>query len=152
VPGCGSLPWRDLRVGVPSAEVNVKVDYPLLNVFLTIFWFFAWSVWIFLVVWTLMLILRRRDLSGWAKAAWIVFVIFVPLIGVLAYLVARGGHLAEEQVSEYGAPQDEAYRAYARSEAQGRHSADELTKLADLRDRGVITDEEFQKGKVQLLG
>jgi Short C-terminal domain/Phospholipase_D-nuclease N-terminal len=131
--------------------VNVKVNYPLLNVFLTMFWFFAWSLWIFLVVWTLMLIFRRRDLSGWAKAAWVVFVIFVPLLGVLAYLVARGGHLADEQVSEYNAPQDEAYRAYARQEAHGRDRADELTKLADLRDRGVITDEEFQKGKLQLL-
>jgi len=95
---------------------------------------------------------RRRDLSGWAKAAWLLFVIFVPLLGVLAYLVARGGHLAEEQVSDPNSPQNEAYRAYSRHEAQGSHSADELTKLADLRDRGVITDEEFQKGKVQLLG
>jgi hypothetical protein len=132
--------------------VNVKVNYPLLDVFLTMFWFFAMCVWIFLVVWTIMLIFRRRDLSGWGKAAWLVFVIFVPLLGVLAYLIARGGHLADEQVSEYNAPQDEAARAYMRSEASGRHSADELTKLADLRDRGVITDEEFQKGKVQLLG
>ena len=128
------------------------MNYPLLNVFLTMFWFFAWSVWIFLVIWTIMLIFRRTDLSGWAKAAWLVLVIFVPLIGVLAYLVARGGHLAEDQVNNFNAPQDEAYRAYARDEARGSHSADELTKLADLRDRGVITDAEFQKGKVQLLG
>jgi hypothetical protein len=128
------------------------VNYPLLDVFLTMLWFFVWCVWIFLVVWTLLSIFRRRDLSGWAKAAWVVFVIFIPLLGVLAYLIARGGHLAEEQVSEYNAPQDEAARVYGRHEAQGRQSADELTKLADLRDRGVITDEEFQKGKVQLLG
>jgi hypothetical protein len=60
--------------------------------------------------------------------------------------------MAEDQVSNYNAPQDEAYRAYARDEARGSGSADELTKLADLRDRGVITDAEFQKGKVQLLG
>jgi type VI protein secretion system component VasK len=128
------------------------VNYPLLNVFLTMLWFFALSLWIFLVVWTVMLIFRRRDLSGWAKAAWLAFVILVPLLGVLAYLVARGGHLAEDQVNEYNAPQDEAYRAYARDEARGRHRADELTKLADLRDRGVITDAEFEKGKVQILG
>lgn len=128
------------------------MNYPLLNVFLTMFWFFVWCVWIFLVIWTIMLIFRRRDLSGWAKAAWLVFVLFVPLLGVLAYLIARGGHLADEQVSQDNAPQDEGYRAYSRMESQGRHSADELTRLADLRDRGVITDEEFQKGKVQLLG
>jgi phospholipase D-like protein/putative oligomerization/nucleic acid binding protein len=128
------------------------VNYPLADVFFSVFWFFALCVWTFLVIWTIMLIFRRRDLSGWAKAAWLVFVIFVPLLGVLAYLVARGGHLAEEQASDYNSPQDEAYRAYSRNEAHGRHRADELTKLADLRDRGVITDEEFQRGKVQLLG
>ena len=89
------------------------MNYPLLDVFLTIFWFFAWSLWIFLVVWTIMLIFRRRDLSGWAKAAWVALVIFLPLLGVLAYLVARGGHLADEQVNEYGAPQDEGYRSPA---------------------------------------
>lgn len=91
---------RNFAVGASFTEVNVKVNYPLLNVFLTMFWFFAWSVWIFLVVWTLMLIFRRRDLSGWAKAAWVVFVIFVPLLGVLAYLIVRGGNLTDEQVSE----------------------------------------------------
>ena len=66
------------------------MNYPLLNVFLTIFWFFIWCLWIFLVVWTIILIFRSRDLSGWAKAGWLVFVVLVPLIGVLAYLVARG--------------------------------------------------------------
>jgi hypothetical protein len=128
------------------------MNYPLLDVVLTMFWFFAMCLWIFLVVWTVILIIRRPDFSGWAKAAWLVFVIFVPLLGVLAYLIARGGHLAQEQAAEYNAPQDEAYRAYSRNEAYGRHRADELSKLADLRERGVITDEEFQKGKVQLLG
>jgi hypothetical protein len=128
------------------------VNYPLLDVFWTMLEFFALCVWIFLVVWTIMLIFRRSDLSGWAKAAWLLFVIFVPLLGVLAYLVARGGHLANEQVNEYNAPQDEAYRAYSRNEAHGRHRADELSKLEDLRERGLITDEEFQKSKVQLLG
>ena len=128
------------------------MNYPLLDIFLTMLWFFIWCLWIFLVVWTLLLIFRRRDLSGWAKAAWVIFVIFLPLLGVLAYLISRGGHLADEQVSTYNAPQDEAARAYSRMESQGSNSADELTKLADLRDRGVITDEEFQKGKVQLRG
>ena len=128
------------------------MNYPLLDVFLSMFWFFVWVLWIFLVVWTVLLIFRSGDLSGWAKAGWLVFVIFVPLLGVLAYLIARGGHLAEEQIMEANAPQDAASRAYARFEAQGGHGADELAKLADLRDRGVITDEEFQKGKVQILG
>jgi hypothetical protein len=128
------------------------VNYPLLDIFLTMLWFFLFVLWIFLVVWTLLLIVRSQDLSGWAKAAWVVFVIFIPLIGVLAYLITRGAHLAEEQATDPTTPQNEAYRAYSRNEARGNHSADEISKLADLRDRGVITDEEFQRGKVQLLG
>ena len=128
------------------------MNYPLLNVFLTMFWFFVWALWVFLVVWTVLLIIRSPDLSGWAKAGWLVFVVLVPLLGVLAYLIARGGKQANEQIMEANAPQDQAYRAYARYEAQGGRGADELAKLADLRDRGVITDEEFQKGKVQILG
>ena len=128
------------------------MNFPLLDVFLEMLWFFILLLWFFLVVWTLILILRRRDLSGWAKAAWFIFVIFLPLLGVVSYLIVRGAHLADEQVSSYNAPQDEAARAYGRHEAQGRQSADELTKLADLRDRGVITNEEFEKSKVQLLG
>jgi hypothetical protein len=128
------------------------MNFPLADVFLTMLWFFIMCLWFFLVVWTLILILRRRDLSGWAKAAWFLFVIFLPLLGVLSYLIVRGGHLADDQVNSYNAPQDEAARAYGRHEARGRQSADELAKLADLRDRGVITDQEFEKGKVQLLG
>ena len=87
------------------------MNYPLLDIFLTMLWFFFLCLWIFLVVWTIISIFRRRDLSGWAKAAWLVFVVFIPLIGVVAYLVVRGGHLADEQVSTYNAPQDEAARA-----------------------------------------
>jgi len=93
------------------------MNYPLWDIFVTMLWFFVLCLWVFLVIWTIMLIFRRRDLSGWAKAAWLLFVIFIPLIGVVAYLVARGGHLADEQISEHNAPQDERYRAYIRSGA-----------------------------------
>jgi len=126
------------------------VNYPLLNVFLTIFWFFIWCLWIFLVVWTIILIFRSRDLSGWGKAGWLILVIVLPFIGVFAYLIVRGSRMAREQAEVPYSPQNEAYRAYDRFESRG--SADELSKLADLRDRGVITDAEFQKGKTQLLG
>jgi hypothetical protein len=132
-------------------EVSVTVDYPLLDVFLSMLWFFALCLWIFLMVWTIILIFRNPDLGGWGKAGWLAFVIFVPLLGVFAYLVARGARLAKEQASDAYLPQDEAYRAYERHETQGRSGADELTKLADLRERGLITEAEFQKGKVQIL-
>jgi hypothetical protein len=130
-------------------------DYPLLNLFLTMFWFFMWCVWIFMVIWTIILIFRSHDLSGWAKAAWVILVIFLPLVGVLAYLAIHGRHLADE-ASDYSSAQEAAYQDatsqdYARMEMRGPRSADEVTKLADLHDRGVITDDEFRKGKDQLF-
>jgi type VI protein secretion system component VasK len=128
------------------------MNYPLWNLFLTMLWLFVWIVLIVLVVWVILSIFRSSDLSGWGKVGWLVLVILVPFIGVFAYLIVRGARLAGEQVEAANAPQDEAARAYERFEAQGARSADELTKLADLRDRGVITDEEFQKGKNQILG
>ena len=106
---------------------------------------------IVLVIWAILSIIRSHDLSGWGKAGWLIVVILVPFIGVFAYLIARGAHLAGEQV-ERPSPQDEAARTYERFEAQGKGSADELAKLAEPRDRGVITDAEFQQGKAQALG
>jgi|HubBroStandDraft_1064217.scaffolds.fasta_scaffold581885_1 hypothetical protein len=128
------------------------MNYPLWDLFLTMLWLFVWIVLIFLVVWAIMNIIRSRDLSGWGKAGWLIVVILVPFIGVFAYLIVRGAHLAGEQVETANAPQDEAARTYERFEAQGRGSADELAKLAELRDQGVITDAEFQRGKAQALG
>lgn len=128
------------------------MNYPLWDLFLTMLWLFVWIVLIVLVIWTAMSIFRSHDLSGWGKTAWLIFVILVPFIGVFAYLIARGAHAAGEQVEAANAPQDEAFRSYERFEAQGKGSADELTKLAELRAQGVITDAEFQKGKTQVLG
>ncbi len=128
------------------------MNYPLWNLFLTMAWLFIWIVLAVLVIWTVLSIFRSHDLSGWGKTGWLILVILVPFIGVFAYLIARGAHLASEQVEAANAPQDEAFRTYERFEAQGKGSADELTKLAELRDQGVITDAEFQKGKTQVLG
>ena len=66
-------------------------SYPLLNVFLTMMWFFPWALWLFLLFWIILDIFRSRDLSGWAKAGWLIFVIVLPFLGVLVYLIARGG-------------------------------------------------------------
>lgn len=128
------------------------MNYPLWNLFLTMCWLFVWIVLIVLVIWTVMSIFRSHDLTGWGKTGWLILVILVPFIGVFAYLIVRGARAAGEQVETAHAPQDEAFRAYERFEAQGKGSADELTKLAELRDQGVITDAEFQKGKAQVLG
>ena len=118
--------------------------YPLLDAFWTMFLFFCWLLWIFIVVWVLMDIFRSRDISGWGKAGWIVLVIFLPLIGVLAYEIVHGDHF-------FG--RNDVYRSDA--PAQGRHrgsgSTSDLAQLADLHDRGVISDAEFARGKEKIL-
>jgi hypothetical protein len=124
--------------------------YPLLNAFLTLLWFFLFFLWIFILITVIIDIFRSSDMGGLAKAGWFVFVIFLPLLGVLVYLIARGGSMHERSAKEAQA-QDEAFRAYVK-DAAGSGSADEVEKLAKLRDQGVITEAEFQAGKAKILG
>jgi hypothetical protein len=118
--------------------------YPLLNAFWTMFLFFGWLLWIFLVVWVLMDIFRSRDISGLGKAGWIILVIFLPLIGVLAYEIVHGDHF-------FG--RNDMYETEV--QPQGRHrgasSVSDLAQLSDLHDRGVINDTEFERGKEKIL-
>ena len=125
-------------------------SYPLLNVFWSIFIFFLWVLWIWLLVWIFIDIFRSHDLSGWAKALWFLFVLFIPLLGVLVYLIARGDKMHERAARE-AQQEDQAFRAYAQEAAGSQSSADQLAKLADLRDRGVITAEEFEREKAKVL-
>ena len=124
-------------------------SYPLLNVFWTMLEFFLWVIWIWILIWVFIDIFRSRDLSGWAKALWFIFVLFIPLIGVLVYLIARGGKM-QERAERDAQAQDEATRAYIQ-QAAGSASADQLAKLADLRDREVITADEFAREKAKIL-
>ena len=127
-------------------------SYPLLNVFWTIFEFFLWVIWIWVLIWVFIDIFRSRDLSGWAKALWFLFVLFIPLIGVLVYLIARGGSMHERAAAQ-ARHQDAEFRQYVQQAASGSpaSTADQLTKLADLRDRGVISAEEFDREKAKVL-
>lgn len=127
-------------------------NYPLLDVFLSMLWFFLWVLWIVLLFWIILDIFRSRDLSGWGKAGWLLFVIVIPLLGVLTYLIARGGSMHERQAREEQ-DQQAAFRAYVRDAAggDGHDGANELTRLAGLHDRGVLTDEEFQQAKAKIL-
>ena len=124
-------------------------SYPLLNIFWTMFEFFLWVVWIWLLIWVFIDIFRSRDLSGWAKALWVLFVVILPFLGVLVYLIARGGKM-HERAEQQAAQQDQALRAYVQ-ESAGTSTADQLAKLADLRDRGVISAEEFDREKAKVL-
>jgi len=125
------------------------MSYPLLDIFWTILEFFLWLVWIWVFVMVIFDIFRSHDLSGWAKALWVLFVAIIPLIGVLVYLIVRGGSMHERQAQQ-AQRQDEAFRSYVQ-QAASPNSADQLTKLAELRDRGVITADEFEREKAKIL-
>ncbi len=116
----------------------------------SILWFTLFFMWIWLVISIFADILRSPDMGGWAKAAWTIFVVFLPFLGVLIYLIARG-HKMNEHTLQRAQAQDEATRAYIQSVAASPTSADEIAKAAQLRDSGAITDEEFQALKAKAL-
>jgi ABC-type multidrug transport system fused ATPase/permease subunit len=128
----------------------LATNYPLLDVFWTMLWFFLFFIWIWLLITIFVDLFRSHDLSGWAKALWVIFVIVLPFLGVLFYLIFRGGSMHERALQQ-AQQQDAEFREYVQNAAQ-TSSADQLTKLADLRDRGVITEEEFQRQKAAVLG
>jgi Short C-terminal domain/Phospholipase_D-nuclease N-terminal len=128
----------------------VGTDYPLLDVFLTMVWFFLFVIWITTVIMVIFDLFRSRDLSGPGKAGWFILILILPIIGVIAYLVARGSKMAEHRRQDVDA-QEKAMREYVRSVGGETSKAAELEKLANLRDRGVITEEEFARQKAQLL-
>ena len=126
-------------------------SYPLLNLFWSIFIFFLWVIWIWILIWIFIDIFRSHDLSGWAKALWVLFVLFIPVIGVLVYLIARGGKM-QERAAQQAQQQDAEARAYIQDAAGSPASpADQLAKLADLRDHGVISAAEFDREKAKVL-
>jgi hypothetical protein len=125
-------------------------SYPLLNVFWSMFIFFLWIIWFWILITVFIDIFRSHDLSGWGKALWFLFVLFIPLIGVLVYLIARGGKMHEHAVQQ-AQQQDQEFRAYVQEAAGSQNSADQLAKLADLRDQGVITAQEFDRQKAKVL-
>ena len=125
-------------------------SYPVLGAFWTILEIFLFVIWIWILIWIFIDIFRSQDLSGWAKALWFLFVLFIPLIGVLVYLIARGGEMHERAVQQ-AQQQDAEARAYIQQAAGSNNTADQLSKLADLRDRGVITAEEFDREKAKVL-
>ena len=126
------------------------MNYPLLDAFWTMLWFFLWILWFFLLFRVILDIFRSKDLGGWGKAGWLIFVCILPFLGVFVYLIARGSKMAQRDVDDAQAA-DQAARSYIRDVAQESSPADQLAKLADLRERGVITDAEFQQSKAKVL-
>ena len=126
-------------------------DYPLLGVFWTMFVLFLWIAWIFILVKVITDVFRSHDLGGGVKALWVLLIVFFPFLGTFVYLIARGKGMGERDLAIYQA-QQEAFQAYVQETAgSGASAADELAKLADLRDRGVITQAEYDAQKAKVL-
>src|SRR4051794_25662795 len=130
----------------------IAADYPFLNILWTMIIFFAWVVWIWMMVVILTDVFRRQDIGGFAKAAWCVFLIVLPFIGVLTYLIAQHDKMAERNVKQAEAMQnqfDEHVRAVAGGNGAG--AASEIAKAKDLLDAGTITQTEFDTVKARAL-
>ncbi len=127
-------------------------DFGTGQVFWSMLWITLFVIWIWLLIAIFSDIFRSPDLSGWGKALWSIFVIFLPYLGVFVYLIARGGKMREHAMAQAQA-QDEAMRAYVQDVAgsSSGSTADELTRLAGLRDQGVISDAEFEQLKAKTI-
>jgi len=122
-------------------------DFSLLELFFTMIWFYLFIAWLFFLVTLTMDIFRSRDLSGIQKAVWMVFLVFFPIIAAITYLIVRGDKLHDRQIEDASAREDALRRRLNVSSS----TADELTKLAALRDSGVLTEDEFQAQKSRLV-
>ena len=126
-------------------------DFGSGQVFVDLLMFFVFVIWIWLLIVVFSDLFRSHDLSGWAKAAWVIGIIIVPYLGVLVYLIARG-HKMAEHAQQAAAAQDTAAKAYIRQATGAAPSAaDEIQRLADLKAQGVISDQEFEIGKAKAL-
>jgi hypothetical protein len=126
----------------------VAADYPFLDVFWTMIVFFAWLAWIWIAITCFMDIFRRDDIGGWGKAGWVVFVIVLPFLGVLVYLIAQHDGMRERSERQARA-QKAAFDDYVREAAGG--SAGEIAKAKELLDAGTITQAEFDAIKAKAL-
>ncbi len=128
-------------------------DYPLLNLFLTMLYFFLFVAWIWLLIVVLSDVFRSSDISGWVKALWAIFIVILPWLGVLIYLIARGGKMHERAAQE-AAAREAAFRSYVQTTASSGSAAspaDEVAKLAELHKAGTLTDAEFAAQKTKVL-
>ncbi len=132
--------------------MTVAAEWGTGQVFWSTLWFFLFFIWIWLLIVVFGDIFRSRDMSGWAKALWTIFVIVLPYLGVFIYLIVRGQKMGEN-AAQAAAEQEAATRQYIQNVAgsSSASSADEIARLAELRDRGVLSEEEFQQAKAKSL-
>ena len=128
----------------------VAAEWGTGQVFWSFLWFFLFFIWIWILIMVFADIFRSHDLSGWAKALWVIFVIFLPYLGVFVYLIARG-HKMSEHAAESAQAQDAAFRQYVQQTAGTTSTADELERLKGLHDQGVLNDDEYAQAKAKAL-
>jgi Short C-terminal domain/Phospholipase_D-nuclease N-terminal len=128
--------------------IPMAADYPFLDVFWSMIIFFFWVIWIWIVVTVLIDIFRRSDIGGFSKALWVVFVVVLPWLGVLIYLIAQHDGMRERSIKQ-AQDQKQQFDSYVREAAGG--SADQIAKAKELLDSGAITQDEFAKLKAQAL-
>jgi Phospholipase_D-nuclease N-terminal/Short C-terminal domain len=126
----------------------IAADYPFLDVLWTMIIFFAWVTWIWIAITVFTDVFRRHDISGWGKAAWVVFVIVAPFLGVLVYLIAQHDGMRERSMKQ-AQEQRAAFDQYVRESAGG--SAAEIAKAQELLDKGAINQAEFDRIKQRAL-
>jgi Short C-terminal domain/Phospholipase_D-nuclease N-terminal len=124
-------------------------DYPFMDVLWSMIIFFFWVIWIWIVITVLIDVFRRHDINGWLKALWVVFVVILPWLGVLIYLIVEHDGMRERSIKQ-ARSQREAFDDYVRDTAGGG-SAGEIAKAKELLDSGAINQEEFEKLKAKAL-
>ena len=131
----------------------VLAEFGTGQVFWSFLWFFLFFIWIWLLIMVFSDIFRSPDLSGWGKALWSIFIIFVPYLGVFVYLIARG-HKMSEHAQAQAQAQDAQFRQYVQQAAGtpgGASTAEELEKLSNLHKQGILSDEEYAAAKSKAL-
>ena len=128
----------------------LAADYPFLDVVGTMLIFFAWVIWFWILIRVLVDVFRRNDLSGWGKAAWTFFMIFLPFLGVLIYLIAHGQDMGKRDIEQAKASQAQ-FDDYVRKTAGSEGASDQIAKAKQLLDSGAITQAEFDAIKAKAL-
>jgi hypothetical protein len=133
-----------------ARTMPIAADYPFLDILWTMILFFTWVIWIWMMVAILTDVFRRRDISGWTKAAWTVFLIVVPFLAALVYLIAQHDGMAERSAKS-AAGQRQEFDEYVKQVAGEGGAAAEIEKAQQLRDNGTIDQREFETLKAKAL-
>ncbi|WP_055589904.1 SHOCT domain-containing protein [Peterkaempfera griseoplana] len=131
-------------------HLYLAYDYPVLGAFWTVMWVFLWVLWLVVLFRVVGDIFRDRELGGWGKAGWLLFVLVLPFLGIFVYLIARGRSMGERELRQ-AQERQESMDSYIRRTAGGSTGVDQLSRLSDLKAKGELTEAEFQRAKEELL-